>query len=129
MGQPAMTEGYEPRFDLDRAYGEEAETTVRRYLGLNHDQIEVKHKRREDWRFYVETAQLPNGTDEYKSSGINTTEASLWAYEINGTGIIVLFPTDLLKRAARTAPAKEERDGDNPTKGRLVGDEHLFGDG
>lgn len=121
-----MTDGYQPDFDIDREFGNVAEETVRDLLRMNGDRLEVKHKRYEDWAFYVETAQSPQATGKYKASGINVTDAEYWAYEINGTGIVVFIPTALLKDAANRAPQKEETDGDNPTKGRLVRSEHLF---
>lgn len=127
-----MTTRYQPGFDIepdfngDRAYGEAAEETVRELLDMSAAAIEVKRKRRADWAFYVETAQSPLGTDDYKKSGINTTQAEYWAYAIAETGIVVFIPIDRLRRAARDSREVEESDGDNPTKGRLVDKSTLF---
>lgn len=120
-----MTDGYEPRFDLDQEYGEQGEDLVALVRSL-FGRIETKRKRYGDFRFYVEIAQRPKDSLEYKGSGINTSEADYWAYVIADTGVIVMVPREVLKAAAARAPDAEERDGDNPTKGRLVSVEHLF---
>lgn len=109
-----------PEWDLDRAYGEEGEDTVRRILELAAAQIEIKRKRRCDDIFYVETHQSPYATGTYRPSGANTTTAEYWAYLIANSGIVVLLPTQLLKTAALAGEKTQERDGDNPTRGRLV---------
>lgn len=120
-----MTAGYNPHFDLDRAYGEAAEGSLRDTLHLLGDRFEVKRKRRIDDKFYVEVQQSPGGNGAYKPSGINITRATYWAYEVGETGLFVLVGTDLLRLATRRSSVRaEERDGDNPTRGRLVS----FGD-
>lgn len=120
MGERDMTEGYEPRWDIDLDYGSEGEQLVRNVLGLSNAHVEVKHKRYTDDIFYVETAHDPGRQDAYKSSGINTTQAEYWAYVIAETGVVVLMPTGRLKQAARNSPRAAETDGDCPTRGRLV---------
>lgn len=119
-------EGHEPRWDIDLAYGEDGEATVADLLGASAARVEVKRKRRRDFKFYVETAQSPLANDAYQPSGINTSEADYWAFVIADTGIIVCVPRERLRAVAVSAPQVEERDGDNPTKGRLVSGEDLF---
>jgi hypothetical protein len=122
-----MTENYDHRFDLELGYGQEGEDRVADLLGLAGSTVEVKRKRYTDLKFYVEVAQCPRGSLDYKASGINTTEADYWVYVVADTGVVVLIPRERLKRAAAAAPPAEEKDGDNPTKGRLVDATHLFG--
>ena len=77
-----MTEGYEPRWDIDLEYGAEGEVLVRNLLGFSDVEVEVKRKRYADDLFYVETHYDPGGRGNYKPSGINTTQAEYWAYVI-----------------------------------------------
>lgn len=93
---------WEPDFDIDRSYGEEGENLVRAVLGLASDRIEVKRKRFIDDEFYVETAQAPR-RGYIKPSGIQTTKATYWAYVIGDTGVIVLVPTERLRRTVNGA--------------------------
>lgn len=111
---------YEPRWDIDSQYGETGENSMRGLLNLQHASFEVKHKRYCDDKFYVEVAQRPQRLGRFRPSGINTSEAEYWVYEIAETGIKVLIPRPLLKAAARTSDRREEKDGSNPTIGRLV---------
>ncbi len=111
---------YQPEWDIDLSYGAEGEKTVAGLLGLGGQCVEVKHKRRLDMGFYVETWQSPGASGDYKPSGINVTRADVWAYVIGDTGVVVLVPTVVLRAAARGCREVEETDGDNPTKGRLV---------
>lgn len=116
-----MTAGYEPRFDIDRAYGEVAERSLRAQLDLVDISFEVKRKTFLDDRFYVEVAQKPRGKDEYVKSGIQTSEADYWVYEIADTGVKIIVPREALRKAAAASDdRREEKDGDNPTKGRLI---------
>jgi hypothetical protein len=117
---------YDPRFDFQLPYGEKGESIVRDLLLAGASTFEVKRKRYLDFKFYVETMQRPKGAADYKFSGMNTTEADYWAYVVADTGVVVLMPTDRLREAAMNAPKAEERDGDNPTKGRLVTARELF---
>jgi hypothetical protein len=114
--------GYQPAFDIDRAYGEAGEGTLREILKLSGGgHFEVKRKRRHDDMFYVELEQSPGATGTYKPSGLNLTEAIFWAYVIGSTGVVVLIPTARLAAACRTIGHRaEETDGDNPTRGRLL---------
>lgn len=122
-----MTTGYDPNWDIDLRFGKEGEQFVLDLLSIDAETVEIKRKRYLDFRFYVETHQLPDRATEYQPSGIQTTKADYWAYVIGETGVVVFVPTEHLKRAARNAPKKRggER-GDNPTRGRLVGECHLF---
>ena len=120
-----MTRGYNPAFDLDLPYGAAGEELARSVLGwvLNgHARVEVKRKRRVDGLLYVELMQDPGGTGtRWRQSGLNTTEADLWAYVVADTGVLIVLPTDLLRWAVRTDAGRPcaETDGDNPTQGRL----------
>ena len=95
--------GYEPRWDIDRPYGEDGETLAANVLGLPAEHLEVKRKRYEDGLFYVELEHDPGGTDDYRPSGLETTKAEYYAYVIGSTGVVVLIPVPLLKEVVERA--------------------------
>lgn len=110
---------YEPRFDYDLAYGLEGERIARFW---HAGKRETKRKRRLDSEFYIELEQNPRRAGMWKPSGLSTSEASYFEYVIGDTGIIVAFPTSLLREAVAKGVGRdcEEYDGDNPTRGRLL---------
>jgi hypothetical protein len=118
-----MTNGYQPEWDIDRETGEVGEDTVRALLG-NHN-FEVKRKSRVDDTLYIELEQDPGAKDCWQPSGLNVTKAEYWAFVVNDTGVVLFFPTALLKRVVpefacrmtRTDPTKENP---NPTRGALI---------
>lgn len=129
-----MSGGYEPRWDRvygpdwhrDRDYGEAGEAVVDKTIAALREgrvAVEVKRKRRQDNRFYVELGQAPGRRGEYKPSGALTSQADFWAFITAGTGVVLFTPAWRLRAAILGAdlgwPA-EESDGDNPTRGRLL---------
>jgi hypothetical protein len=115
--------GYEPRFDADYAYGRQGELLVADLLGqlgAGQASYEVKRERYANARFYVEEYQNPRGRG-WKPSGINVTTAEYWVFVKPG-GFVIWVPVVELRRLldAGKGLAREERDGDNPTRGRLV---------
>lgn len=121
-----MTATYRPEYDNDEEYGEDGERIAREVLGwtlTRSPRVEVKRKRRLDDWLYVELLQDPGATGRcWKQSGLNITTADLWAYVVADSGVLLYFPTDLLRWAIRTDAGKPcaETDGDNPTEGRLL---------
>lgn len=118
--------GWNPHWDLDVPYGEDGERVANEVIGWlfeSDPRVEVKRKRRLDDWIYVELAQDPGGTGtRWRESGLNVTKADLWAFIIADTGIVLFFPTDLLRWAVRRTDAGKscaETDGNNPTEGRL----------
>lgn len=120
-----MTTGYQPSFDTDVEYGEDGETIARDVLRWTFDRsvkVETKRKRRLDDYLYVELQHNPRGAG-WRDSGLNVTKADLWAYVVGDSGIVLYFPTDLLRWVIfRTDDGKPcaETDGDCPTEGRLL---------
>lgn len=117
--------GYEPRFDHDYEYGQQGELLIGDAIAAlrgGQARVEVKRKRRLDDWLYVELMQDPGGTGtRWKDSGLNVTAAEWWAYVVGDTGFLLFIPTDLLRWAVSVEGGKpcEEKDGDNPTMGRL----------
>jgi len=118
-----VTAAYQPDFDHDRVYGEQGEALVERLRSLAlAGSIETKRKRYPDSQFYIELAHRPRGRSEYVKSGLNVTRSDYLAYVVGDSGVVVFFPTRLIRQYLRQnngVPASE-RDGGNPTKGRLI---------
>lgn len=122
-----MTAGYEPRFDRDYRYGRQGELLVADLLTAlagGQGRVEVKRKRRLDSWLYVELMQDPGGTGtRWKDSGLNVTESEWWAHDVADTGVVIFLPTDFLRWVIRRTDhghPREETDGNNPTRGRLL---------
>lgn len=120
-----MKVGAEPRWDLDLAYGKQGELQVGdflNWLARGNGRIEVKRKRRLDFELFIETECDKGRGGIYQPSGIYVTRADAWAFVIGDTGVTLIIPTALLKRAIqqKTARPKQETSGSCPTKGYLV---------
>lgn len=122
-------EGYEPRFDLDLAYGgEQAQLFVCDIAeAIRNANVEVKrdglwHK---TGNLYVEYECL-KASGRWEKSGIAGTDALLWSFVLGDTETALFIPTGLLRQLARELHRKgdwyrvEERDGDHPTRGVKV---------
>lgn len=125
---------YEPRFDRDYPYGRQGELLVDGTIAaLRSGQVRVedKRKRRPDNMFYVEFEHDPGRTGTYRPSGISTTEAELYAFVIENTGVVVFVPTVRLRAAFDRGCGKsaKENDGSCPTHGRLLSFNELIATG
>ncbi len=122
MGE-RVTPAYQPDFDHDRVYGEQGEALVERLRSLAlAGSIETKRKRYPDSQFYIELAHRPRGRSEYVKSGLNVTRADYLAYVVGDSGVVVFFPTRVIRQYLQqnNGVSASERDGGNPTKGRLI---------
>lgn len=121
----ALTDGYEPRFDIDYEYGRQGEMVLDSYidaLKAGQARSEVKRKRLTDLHFYFEQAQNPRRSGFWKPSGIEKTSAEVIAFGIGDSDVFVLFPVEGIRRAisAGLGIDKTTDRGDNPTSGRLL---------
>ena len=114
--------GAAPNWDLDLAFGEAGEARVASILGLDGSRIEVKTDRlfTETHRVFVEVAQMPTGHDTFKDSGLLTTEADYWVFNV---GALVILPTDVL----RACVVARMREGQKPQTGGMAGDNPTLG--
>ena len=111
---------YQPEWDIDAAFGDEGEQTVRALLNLQGARIEVKRKRVIDPQFYVETDCDPGARGEYRPSGISITRADYWAFVISDTGIAVFVPTRVLRSVLGEGLDVQCKQGRYPTRGKLL---------
>jgi hypothetical protein len=115
----------EPRWDRDLAYGKQGELLIEDYLewvARRNGRVETKRKRRLDFELYVETECDKGRTGCFEPSGLNVTQADVWAFAVGNTGLAIFIPTGLLRLACshKSARRKEEQDGSCPTRGYLV---------
>jgi len=112
---------YNPHFDIDLAYGERGEQTVREILEMAAHRIEVKTSRFGPSKVFIEVAHMPRGAPEYKPSGISVTEATFMAFTFGSA--VFAYPTDVIRAAVEQQsrpPIDGGQGGDNPTKGYLI---------
>jgi len=133
---------YQPEYDIGRydfardlAYGEQAEESIRRFLGqILQGSIEVKSDRYRNGKMVVETHQHRRFADKsagdsfWRESGINVTKADWWVYvySLNEGFVIVSVPR--LRRFLRYHQDKYNsrtkrifaESSDNPSKGWLL---------
>ena len=114
--------GTAPNWDIDLAFGEEGEARVASILGLDGSRVEVKTDRlyTQTHRVFVEVAQMPQGHDQWKNSGLMTTQADYWVFNV---GALVIIPTDVL----RGCVARRMDEGEQPQAGGTAGDNPTLG--
>lgn len=111
---------WQPKWDIDLAFGEEGERQVADMLGLGAEKLEVKRDAlfHRTGKVYIEVSQDPGGQGYYKPSGIHVTEADYWVFVCGEA--VTFIPTQVLRDyvAAQTdKPRDGGMSGDNPTKG------------
>ena len=91
---------WEPKWDIDFAYGRKGEQLVERLLGEAGPKVEVKHDSMASSTGNLAVEFECNG----KPSGIAITEAGWWAFVSGGGGddkIVILIETERLKDLCR----------------------------
>lgn len=126
-------DGYEPRFDLDLAYGKQGELIVTDISqALRNGSVEVK--RDSLWsrtgNLYVEyECRRAVG---WTPSGIATSDAELWAFVLGDSELTIVVPTGLLRDIARHFYRLDKwyrvevTHGSHPTKGVRIPIVKLF---
>jgi hypothetical protein len=121
-----LSNGRQPAFDHDYAYGRQGELLVAGLMDgirAGSARVETKHKSIPDPLLYVETFHDPDRTGTYIPSGLSVSTADYWAFVIAETGIVVWVPTARLRRAVELRYGKPKHAGQNgscPTRGWLV---------
>jgi len=122
-----MSDGYEPRFDIDYEYGRQAELLMGDIidsLRSGDGRVEVKRDgvAVRTGNFYVEHACRRR--DGWQPSGIASADAELYAFVLGlEPSVAIVVGTDLLRAYCSWLSAKqprslvEQRDGSHPTKG------------
>lgn len=114
-----LATGREPRWDICAAIGREAEENVIDIAeGLRDGSVEVKCdlRARRTGRIYIEMECLRMGI--WRPSGLQTTQAEVWAHMVGGTHVMVVLPVLVLRSLVDVhGKAAKEEDGSHPTKG------------
>jgi len=138
-------EGYQPDFDVDLAYGQQAEILVLEIMeSIQKGLTEVKRDARwvDTGNVYIEYECLRGNGKEVKS-GLAATKALLFGFVLADTECLIILPTatlkeyasQLLRKGHQWNPKKknpymaEETNGSHPTRGvkaPLGGDHGLF---
>jgi hypothetical protein len=131
-----MSEGYEPRWDIDMTLGKDGEAFMAEYLGslvlgrTGHLTTEVKRDRQALMTGNVWIELECRRSDGWHLSGVNTSEADWWTLVL-ADRLILGIPTTSLRRVARELYdfhdsygkwrfRSEEKDGSHPTRGVRV---------
>lgn len=99
-----ISEGYEPRWDIDLEFGMAGEKTVADLLGMIGT-IEVKRDRHTYSNNLVIETHRFEGTQWIKS-GIHTSQANYWVYIMGSTYTIV--PTGVIRLALSVLDLEEK---------------------
>lgn len=128
MSVDRLSDGYEPRWDIDYEVGRQGEMFVRNLIeSVSKDSVEVKtdEKAVDTNRIYVETECLYRGV--YRPSGVMTSQADYYAYVL-GRALTLFIPTDVLRTVVtKCGSASEMKRGSHPTRGFLVPIAQLIG--
>jgi hypothetical protein len=127
-------DGYEPRWDLDLEFGQQAELFVTDIAAaISKGMVEVKRDARwqDTGNLYVEyECKRASG---WQPSGIATSDALLWVFVLGDTESALIVPTLVLKDLCRHLYRKgdpfrkELTRGSHPTKGIKVPIEGKYG--
>lgn len=117
-------DGYEPKFDLDLEYGQQAELLVTDIArSIRDGSVEVKRDGRwqDTGNLYVEYSCMRGG--EWRPSGIKASDADLWTFVLGDTEVAITVPKGVLEELCKYLYHKggtyrlEERRGSHPTRG------------
>lgn len=125
MSTDRLAAGYQPNFDIDAQVGRQGELMVADVIaGLRDGSVEVKtdQKAAQTGNVYIEWSCRRR--NDWHPSGIHpeATASEMWAIVLGP--VVVVAPTAVMLRAARTAWAQGlRRDcmrGSHPTRGVLI---------
>jgi len=112
---------------LDLAFGEDTELAlVALFNGIQNGSIRLEVKTDDlavhTGNLYLEYEHKPRGAIDHMPSGIATTRADWWAFQVGP--VTILSPTstwrDLGREAFRRGLRRECARGDNPTRGVVL---------
>lgn len=116
-----MSNGYDPRWDIDLRAGKRGEWLAEAHLRI--DTVEVKHDFRalDTGNLYIE--DRCQRRDGWHPSGVATSEADAWAFVLDERGpVVLLIGVDRLRHLVKVFAKRRgsQPDGSHPTEGVLV---------
>jgi len=126
-----ISEGYEPRFDIDSTYGFEGERYIADVVdGMSNGKVEVKRDAvfHRTGNIYIEYMCQKNG--QWVESGINTTTADVWVFVLGDSEMFIGIKVSELRQLALHFHAwgctGYEKDGSCPTRGVIISAQYLM---
>lgn len=122
-----LSEGYEPRFDIDKAMGDQGELFISEIVdGWNNKSVEVKTDERasQTGNLYFEYECCYSGA--WRKTGIAASEAMYWAQVIGHRSCAIVVPTERLRDLVRVKwrddprSRREMMKGSHPTHGVVI---------
>ncbi|MGI8682036.1 MAG: hypothetical protein ACR2JO_07890 [Mycobacteriales bacterium] len=125
MSVDRLSKGYEPRWDIDLAAGQQGELFVAdliKSLASGSASVEVKTDEAvaKTGNVYVEYQCLRSG--QWHDSGISATQADLWAFVLPAR-VLIVAPVSAVREIARRNHARYRREcvrGSHPTRGVAI---------
>jgi hypothetical protein len=120
------SDGYEPRFDIDYAYGLQGELFVTRIIdALQTQRVQVKRDGQvgETGNLYVEFEHDPGRRGKYTPSGLHEPDgADLWVFVFGDAPSCLVVSSELLRAQVKLPSIKiaSQTKGSCPTRGYLV---------
>ena len=127
MFESRLSEGYEPRFDIDYAVGHQGEFFMSNVVdgwGTNRVEVKTDERASQTQNLYFEYECCYGG--QWRKTGIADTEAEYWVQIIGGRSLALVVPVEKLKELVRTKWRDDpqcRRDmmrGSHPTKGVAI---------
>jgi hypothetical protein len=112
-------------FDLDLTVGQAGEQAVANLLTIETVEVKTDLRWKETGNLYIETMCWYNATNSWGLSGINVTKATHWAFNMEGT--VLLVETPLLIGACNSSGRPIECNiQPNPSRGVLIKPEQII---
>lgn len=106
-------------FDIDLRFGQAGERTVADLLTIETVEVKTDRKWFATGNLYIETECWKNKTNQWERSGISTTKATHWAFNLEGAVLIVKTKdlSDCVWQSGRPITCNIQP---NPSRGFLI---------
>jgi hypothetical protein len=112
-------------FDIDLRFGQAGEQTVANLLTIETVEVKTDRRWKETGNVYIETYFYSLSQKEYIPSGINISKATHWAFNLEGT-ILIVERNDLINAIRAYGTPISTPIEPNPSKGFLMKPENIL---
>jgi hypothetical protein len=112
-------------FDLDLRFGQAGEQTVSNLLTIETVEVKTDRRWKETGNVYIETYFYSLAAKDYVPSGINISKATHWAFNLEGT-VLVVERNDLIGAIRAYGTPITAAVEPNPSKGFLMKPENIL---
>ena len=120
MKKPSLSD-----FDLDLRFGQAGEQTVANLLTIETVEVKTDRRWKETGNIYIETYFYSLAEQKYIHSGINISKATHWAFNLEGT-ILIVERNDLIEAIKAYGTPISAQIEPNPSKGFLMKPENIL---